>query len=538
MEPVLWMQTRLARMPWSRVAAWATVVAAGAASARFALELAKRALFPWDLLIWSESPFMTDMLKLASGASAFGPPADVNSFVYSPGLEYLCYALLAPFGSALDVRFSRSLSMAFGFAAALLLACLVLRWVSALEGERRRPLLACGAFFLGFLLLFRSPTMSAVHPDGLHVLHAFLTFALCSEALRRQDYRLALAAMCVSGLGVWTKQPAALSFVGAGAALTLGHPWGRSRALALFAVGAALMLASLACLLGPEQSRFYLLELPLHHGVKWSKVVGLIMHDIVAIPHRLLIWLFGAAALGQLWVRSDAASARTYLVPWLCIGVFNVLGSFAPYMKAMGIQNNLYPMDLWWLIPVLVAFVRFDAWPAAAPRPFAVVLPVCLALCLLPVFDFFAYAEGEVAPNQLLIRDVHYAYGREYDALVKRDLETGKRVLIAHGTMTWIRSGRREPPLDRMVSALELEVGEMSDRAGTAQRLAERAYDRIYLPSYTPWFDSAMYGPAVKDALAANYREVGEIAWPRPLRPFMPNDGLMVRVAILEPVPR
>src|SRR6185436_9215028 len=69
--------------------------------------LALRVPFRCDLYGWAESPFMTDMLKLASGRPLYGPPADLNSFVYAPGLHYLTYALLAPFDLALDVRWCR-----------------------------------------------------------------------------------------------------------------------------------------------------------------------------------------------------------------------------------------------------------------------------------------------------------------------------------------------------------------------------------------------------------------------------------------------
>src|ERR1043166_8416411 len=63
-----------------------------------------RLQFPWDLFVWAESPFMTNMLKLDLGRPLFGPPADGNSFVYSPGLEYVTFAVLKPLGLQLDIR--------------------------------------------------------------------------------------------------------------------------------------------------------------------------------------------------------------------------------------------------------------------------------------------------------------------------------------------------------------------------------------------------------------------------------------------------
>src|SRR5262249_4066927 len=85
-------------------------------------EVARRGRLPWDIMLWAESPFMVNILKLHAGQPIFSPPGDVNSFVYSPGLEYLAYALLAPFDLALDVRWCRAVNVGLGFAAAAVAA--------------------------------------------------------------------------------------------------------------------------------------------------------------------------------------------------------------------------------------------------------------------------------------------------------------------------------------------------------------------------------------------------------------------------------
>src|SRR5258708_4131907 len=66
-----------------------------------------RIIFPWDLYFWSESPFMTNLMKMDHHLPIYTSPADGNSFVYSPGLEWITFALLKPFGLQLDVRFCR-----------------------------------------------------------------------------------------------------------------------------------------------------------------------------------------------------------------------------------------------------------------------------------------------------------------------------------------------------------------------------------------------------------------------------------------------
>ena len=53
------------------------------------VEVALRVVFPWDLVMWSESPFLTNMLKLTNGTPLYTAPDDVNSYLYAPGLELL-----------------------------------------------------------------------------------------------------------------------------------------------------------------------------------------------------------------------------------------------------------------------------------------------------------------------------------------------------------------------------------------------------------------------------------------------------------------
>src|ERR1700691_5694801 len=79
-----------------------------------AVETALRIRFPYDLYFWSESPFLTNLMKLDHHQPIYTNPADGNSFVYSPGLEYLSFAILKPFGLELDIRFCRLVSVALG----------------------------------------------------------------------------------------------------------------------------------------------------------------------------------------------------------------------------------------------------------------------------------------------------------------------------------------------------------------------------------------------------------------------------------------
>ncbi|MCH7995800.1 MAG: hypothetical protein IIB57_15340, partial [Planctomycetes bacterium] len=98
----------------------------------------ERVSFPWDLLLWAEAPFMVDMLKIDQGLPIYSDPALANSFVYSPGLQYITFAFLKPFGLHLDIRFCRLISVGMAYLAAGIVAGTVILVAEDLHGRIRR----------------------------------------------------------------------------------------------------------------------------------------------------------------------------------------------------------------------------------------------------------------------------------------------------------------------------------------------------------------------------------------------------------------
>src|SRR3989442_1746589 len=167
------------RRPWAGI-----LVASLAVLLVLALivELALRIGFPCDFYLWSESPFMTDMLKLTNHLPLYTDPHDVNSFVYAPGLQFLTYAMLAPFGLALDVRFCRVMNILVGFGVAACAVALALRIADGMTRGIRRGAFAVTTFCITTLLVFSDFTAAVPHPDSLQMLHATATLLLCHVA--------------------------------------------------------------------------------------------------------------------------------------------------------------------------------------------------------------------------------------------------------------------------------------------------------------------------------------------------------------------
>src|SRR5579864_8692228 len=173
----------------------------------------RRVAFPWDYYIWSESPFLTNLWTLHLGRPLFEDPERARSFVYSPGLEWITYGILAPFGRDLDVVACRVVNVAIGgvaaFAAAKGSSTLAVDGGGA--AARRYPAFACLLFVL---LGARNFTFDVCHPDNLHLAHAGIAFVLTLTALRSNDWRFGLAAVCWAALGVFAKQTAAGGWLG------------------------------------------------------------------------------------------------------------------------------------------------------------------------------------------------------------------------------------------------------------------------------------------------------------------------------------
>jgi hypothetical protein len=451
-----------------------------------------RIAFPWDGLMWSESPFMTDMLKLTNGQPVFTSPADGNSMIYSPGLTYLTYALLAPFDVHVDIRFCRAVTVLVGIAAAGVCAWLTERALRSLGAPTRNRWFAAFAALAFMLLVFRNHTSDTCHPDNLYALHASLTLALTYAAVTRPSYRLALAAMAFAGLGVLVKQTAVTSVGGAGLILVIleRRTWGFKRTGVLALVGAVSMAASLYAVFHDPNARFFALEMVSHHHVDPYRLQDLMTRDLFTAPHRVI--LVPATAVSAFYLLTHAQSAaRRVLLYWAIIGAFEVFISVASYFKILGTSNSLGILDLWGALLVIPVAWHLLSISSGLQRATAAAVLALFALALPPM---------KAAPMT-----AHYRMGRELDEKIRDDLAVGRRVLLSHGVMPFVHAGVRPVLLDRASAVWELHWAGMGDRSGMRERVRSGHYDKIYL-----WV--ALYSADLIALIEQEYEQVGEIA--------------------------
>jgi len=485
------------------------------------VEVALRARYPWDLLMWSESPFMTNLLKLHGGEPVYSPPGDVSSFVYSPGLEYVTYALLAPVGRVLDVRFCRLVNIAIGFGAAAVAAIIAIRVARTLAGARSGRTfgaLLCGAI----LVVFRNFTADVLHPDNIQMLHATLTLLLSLEAAASRRFALALAAVGFAAVGVWTKQVEVLAVVGAAIAVLANARWSSARALAIVATGAVVTAVAVAVLLASPYARFHLLDLLLEQA--WHRPMGLPKLVAAVEPfffgHRLLLLALAVDAIRRLW-RAGGEPGRRFVVAWAAVGVTTAVPCLSAYLKPMGTWNNLGLLDLWMFLPVAIVLATRATTPVGPEFRLRRALVVAFVLALCPM---------KLPPTAAM-----YAYGEALDGAIQADVAAGRRVLLGHGTMPLIRAGATAVPRDRANTTLELlAAGRTAELRPMVRRFHDGFYDRIYLNSN--WYDGMTL------AISERYRETGAIeqagwlpTFPWSFVLLTGHDRLLTRVAIYTP---
>ncbi len=443
------------------------------------VETALRIPFPWDLYQWSESPFLTNMMKLDAHQPIYTSPADGNSFVYAPGLEYICYALLKPFHLELDIRWDRLVSTLLGVGAAFFGALATCRLSRQVVSIAHGKLYFLVTWCLVWLVLSKNFMADIDHPDNLHALHATLIYWLCLVAIDTKNFAAALLSMVVAGFGLYTKQTEMLSFLGLLAAYALCNPWGWGRWLILGAAGTATFIFSAWLLWRDPYARFWTYQLLTQHQRMWPTKLYWMFNDIFSMDRGPLVFL-AILAIPCLW--SLGGAVRRTVIVWICTGLFAAAPNVSAYLKTMGIYNDIIIMEIWLIMIVwpfcgmlLERLTQVKSDPAGSAISWdRRILP--LGVCALTFLFLILLVPTKVPP-----RVAEMAFGRALEDGVRADIKAGRRVLLTHSTAALIRAGVTEPPLDRANSVLELVAGDLGNLSEIKKRLNEHYYDRIYL---------------------------------------------------------
>ncbi len=437
----------------------------------------ERVLYPWDMLIWAEGPFMNDMLKLAAGMPFFTSPEDGASFVYSPALGLLTYGVLSPFELATDVRACRAVNVMVGLTAAMVAAktCFALMATRRAAMERlSRSATRLTVVLLFVLLLFTNYTADSLHPDNLHVLHGFVTVLLAMRAAREQTARAFVVAAFVAGLGFAMKQTAVLApCVVVVAALRYGGVgMQRVRRVAWTVAGAGLgTLVATYHVMVSDDAWFWTVGVLAQHG-RDPYLAHRASFDVWLRPDRALIVAGVVAMGGELWRRVRARDGVHDV--WLSGLVFCAAPAVLGYVKHMGYWNNLTVIEMWLAVGLVATVLTTTALTTTVRGRSHAVATVCTGLAALSLVPL----KQTPSPMSTWI----FA---EVDRMVAADLAAGLKVLVTHGTAFRLHAGDATPQRHLGNAWREMDEARLSVFSGLETAIATRAYDRIYvtLPS-------------------------------------------------------
>ena len=299
--------------------------------------------------VWSESPFLDQHVEAQNNhLPIYGPPADANSFVYAPGLEYLCYAILRPFGLDRMIRAQPAHHCCFFWILAAGCGAWLTSKVARPPANRRagRIDLSRSPVFHPAMVSSRGFTWDICHPDNLHVFRALFLFCLCFAALETKRYSLALATLSLKrALGVFTNKPKPHRLLDRRSFLRAIIPGAGDGGFSpLFWRAATWRSGSICswlpfaiCALASGD------ELLSRHKIDFGKLF--VIYIALIYDERGLVLYLAIISGFYLWTASE--TARRYVTAWIALGIFCVLPNTVAYIKQNGGYNNLILFEVW-----------------------------------------------------------------------------------------------------------------------------------------------------------------------------------------------
>jgi len=507
--------------------AWFLIIGAMAVSAVCILAAVRaRTRFPLDLLLWSESSFLQDMLKLHKGLCPYQPGSDNNSFVYSPGAPLLTWGAASLFGGYRSLSFCRALQVAFTLVACGLSSVALWQLLGpSPDGRRpgRLPFLALVLFLVVAVVNpVTAPFVDLLHNDALVLLTCAAGLAALTLYGRIPPAWWLLLAVPLPALAVLMKQTGYVVWI----ALVAGV-WIQERRLKpalLFALLSGALIAAVGLALAAWSNGwwwFWTVRVLSKQQIAWD--LGVVIVGQLAGPP--LVPLALACTGVAVWAarRWETEQSRRILAV-LLYGALLTGSSAATSFKCGTAWANHWGPACLVLATLNAAGVGLLVSAARGWRSVRWVNVGAAAWLLLAAASLHRLERNVPTGEQ-------YAYaGRLNRAFLAGAPE---RTLLDHGTIHYVL--RDIIPRDRCNSVLEVTAGGLRDVDATVGRIRSQQYDRILIHDV---YGTAWYGNDVMRAIATAYDLKERI-------PGIPGAGrvdylfgyLMTDVLVYEPKP-
>lgn len=485
---------------------------------------------PVDLVSFSESPFVDDIIKLRLGAPIYSPVADNNTYPYTPGTQILTYGIAQLLGAPTSIPTFRTVQYGYVILAALVAVgtCHQLARGFLRPDEYRHRPLWIGIWVAVMLLLVNEPSFNpythSMHNDGLALLVSMCGFFLIARHNAAPAAWLIAPMAVLPALGFLVKQNQ-LMWAGVFAIYLLASGRASWRLIGIYLALCVIAVASVmggSVLLWGDAFRYWIFSAL---GDKQVSVMR-------SAQHLLRAGLFVAAGL---W------AARVLVLPELDRGRLAVWGSWAlvlgiqAYTSGIGfVMNHMGPGIVLAGCWFLVAMVR--VWPRRSPGapfwryPLEQAGAVAMVVLLLSGMGLMR-EPGPSVPSDL----------DRYIAEIEREFSDlpAAEVLMDVGSWVYLRENvlmkDRSAPVSLHVGANQPEINRTA-LAQTIERIESKQYRRILareLDTPRTAYDYQDRGSGVKDAILDNYTIVRRIPgvdvsrwWPR---------HMIAEIVVLEP---
>jgi hypothetical protein len=465
--------------------------------------------YPADLLIWSETDFLNDILKFRVGYPIYSADANNESYTYTPGSQLLTYLLVSLIGKSESIPAMRAVQLVYVTAAAAVGArsCLLLvdlgRPGVKLGNQRAWGIASFSVLFLIGTNSITNPYVYNLHNDALALLISIVAFHLMIQYAATRNVRVLTAMLFVPAVGFMVKQNLALwgGYYCIYLAF-LARPISLRRLLIFGPAAFAILCATiLGChLIWGKDFVYWVFYVLSKHPVN---PIHSVYHLLSVQPYLLVAFLGGAVVLRG---RNFSILLGLWLM-WLLTMLVSVYTGGINIMR-----HHMGPAcviaGIWFMAGLMLA------WPAARrdrPAGSNGEIWARTALTLAGVAMLFLTLGIARFPEQPLPDDA-WRYVEEIEA--EFEGLPADEVLLDLGSWVYLRDG--VVMKDRASPIAERGMSETGDFSGLRQRISKRRYTKILVRNFhSPrfWYDHSGWpeSSGVKKLLLDNYREVGSI---------------------------
>jgi hypothetical protein len=466
-----------------------------------------RVNFPADILIWSESDFVNDILKFRLGYPLYTAQANNESFVYMPGPQLLTYVLAWLAGNPLSIPVYRMIQVLFTLTAAVLAVVCVRILLNDAKQTRKYSWHWTLLWFPFLLLAATNPLTNTfvyeLHDDALAQLIIVIAYLLLLLYVTTHDKRLLVAMALVPAVGFFVKQSLVIWAVLYCVQLAIfERPFSLKRVV-LFAAAsfvAVVLSAAMCYLIWGQPFMYWIFTVLGSHGVSLLR----------SFQHLLDVWIYFAMGLIGGFVLLRGPNLKLFLGPWV--------------IWLLLISSETYTSGIAWMINhigpgCLIAAVWFIA---GVTRVLPLILRGTIGTVRIPVamraamgLGAFVLVLGGMQVIRIPLPPIPADAYRYINAIEEQYAGmSSKLILMDAGTWVYVPEGVIQK--DRAPTIGERGYSETGDFSGILQRLNEKQYAKILVRNYDKedfWYDHYLWNKpsGIREAMLNNYHIAGKI---------------------------